>query len=300
MLTPTRKLSGFFSAAISPLLFVAVTVQVGVAQNDSGPKGIALPHSTLQAEGETENEDEIENDAAQMDRFLTRLALDNMPVEFKEDEDWGQQDERWDGVKVSFKNGKLRTKRRKKMVNHGTWKRYSASLVDPEEQFSVQLNNFRELADRKVAFDVVVSAKIKVAGRQSKWVKGMQLYSISATGSADLRLTVSVELQSTLDVAKFPPDLILDPAISAADIELFDFRIDRVSKAGGEIAQQITKAVRKAIEKKISAKEEKLVSKLNTKIDENRDRLTLSAHDAMKSKWASLIPGNNSAEDDQE
>jgi len=85
---------------------------------------------------QTENDD-----AKQLDEFLTGLALDSMPVRYVEDKDWGKQKERWDGVKVSFKNGRLRTKRRKKLVNHGTWDRYEVSLVDPENSFAVQLNN---------------------------------------------------------------------------------------------------------------------------------------------------------------
>ena len=226
------------------------------------------------------------NDAKKLDDFLTQLALDSMPVRYVEDKDWGMQKERWDGIKVSFKNGRLLTKRRKKMVNHGTWDRYEVSLVDPENSFSVQLNNFEETDSDRVTFDVIITAKVNVVARQAKWVKGVQLYSISADGSAAVKLAISASLGSRLDVAKFPPDLIFDPRIEDAKIELEDFRIDRVSKAGGEFAQQVTRIVKSKLDKKVAAKEEKLVKKLNAKIEKNRDRLTLSANDAVKSKWA--------------
>ena len=226
------------------------------------------------------------NDAKKLDDFLTQLALDSMPVRYVEDKDWGKQKERWDGIKVSFKNGRLLTKRRKKMVNHGTWDRYEVSLVDPENSFSVQLNNFEETDSDRVTFDVIITAKVNVVARQAKWVKGVQLYSISADGSAAVKLAISASLGSRLDVAKFPPDLIFDPRIEDAKIELEDFRIDRVSKAGGEFAQQVTRIVKSKLDKKVAAKEEKLVKKLNAKIEKNRDRLTLSANDAVKSKWA--------------
>ena len=226
------------------------------------------------------------NDAKKLDDFLTQLALDSMPVRYVEDKDWGKQKERCDGSKVSFKNGRLLTKRRKKMVNHGTWDRYEVSLVDPENSFSVQLNNFEETDSDRVTFDVIITAKVNVVARQAKWVKGVQLYSISADGSAAVKLAISASLGSRLDVAKFPPDLIFDPRIEDAKIELEDFRIDRVSKAGGEFAQQVTRIVKSKLDKKVAAKEEKLVKKLNAKIEKNRDRLTLSANDAVKSKWA--------------
>lgn len=241
------------------------------------PAQAPLPNDTQQ---------QADDDAKKLDQFLTKLALDSMPVRYVEDKDWGLQSERWDGVKVSFKNGRLRTKRRKKKVNHGTWDRYEVSLVDPENSFSVNLDDFRELDEGNVSFVVRAIARVDVSARQSKWIKGVQLYSISANGSADVQLELSVMLGSKMDVTKFPPDLIFDPKIEAANITVDNFRIDRVSKAGGEFAQQVTRIVKKKIDEKAVEKEEKLVRKLNEKIEKNRDRFTLSVHDAMKSKWA--------------
>ena len=239
-----------------------------------------------QSQKEAEDARQAADDAEQLDNFLTSLALESMPVRYVEDKDWGKQSERWDGVKVSFKNGRLRTKRRKKLVNHGTWDRFEVSLVDPENSFSVQMNNFKETESDRVTFDVVITAKVDVMARQAKWVKGMQLYSISADGSADVQLAISASLGTRMDVSRFPPDITFDPHVEAAKIRLANFRIDRVSKAGGEFAQQVTRVVKSQLDKKIASKEEKLVQKLNAKIEKSRDRLTLSAHDALKSKWA--------------
>ena len=138
----------------------------------------------------------------------------------------------------------------------------------------------------RVTVDVIITAKVDVMARQAKWVKGMQLYSISADGSADVQLAISASLGSRMDVSKFPPDITFDPRIEDAKIKLANFRIDRVSKAGGEFAQQVTRIVKSKLDEKIASKEDKLVDKLNAKIEKSRDRLTLSAHDALKSKWA--------------
>lgn len=247
---------------------------------------VAAQQQSKNAPASTQSAEISDDDTKQLDEFLTQLALDSMPVRYVEDKDWGKQSERWDGVKVSFKNGRLRTKRRKKLVNHGTWDRYEVSLVDPENSFSVQMNNFKETDTDRVTFDVIITAKVDVMARQAKWVKGMQLYSISADGSADVQLAISASLGSRMDVSKFPPDITFDPRIEDAKIKLANFRIDRVSKAGGEFAQQVTRIVKSKLDEKIASKEDKLVDKLNAKIEKSRDRLTLSAHDALKSKWA--------------
>ncbi len=266
---------------MSKLVFKSILFVVAILSAVIGGRSAGAQEASDQPTQETIDE------AKELDDFLTKMALDSMPVRYVEDKDWGKQSERWDGVKVRFENGRLRTKRRKKRVNHGMWNRYEAALIDPSNSFSVELDNFQETESDRVLFDVRLTAKIKLEARQSKWVKGLQLYSISADGSSNVQLTLSVSLGSQMDVSKFPPDIIFDPRVEAASIKLTEFRIDHVSKAGGEIAQQITQAVRKKADQKIAEKEDKLVNKLNAKIDKSRDRFTLSIHDAMKSKWAS-------------
>jgi hypothetical protein len=221
-----------------------------------------------------------------LDQLLTSLVLDSLPHDYVDEKDWGRQSERWDGVDMKFKDGKLRTHRRKKLVNHGTWKRYTAELMNPDEEFSVRVNNMRQRDDGAMTFDVECSAHVKLHARQSKWVKGVQLYSISADGHARLNLAVSMELKTHLDITKFPPDLIFDPKAIAADIEVQELRIDRISKAGGEFAQQVTRGVRSTLDEKIAEKEQKLVEKINGEFEENKKSLRLSISEAAKNKWA--------------
>lgn len=221
-----------------------------------------------------------------LDQLLTNLVLENLPHDYVDEKKWGRQSERWDGVDVKFKDGKIRTHRRKKMVNHGTWKRYTASLMNPTEEFSVRVTNMRQRPDASMAFDVECSAHVKLHGRQSKWIKGVQLYSLSADGHAKLNLSVSMQLETHLDITKFPPDLIFAPKATVANIEVKELRIDRISKAGGEFAQQVTKGVRSSLDEKIAKKEKKLVEKINKKLREEKKSLRLSISEAAKSKWA--------------
>ena len=225
--------------------------------------------------------------ADRLDQLLTNLVLENLPHDYVDDKKWGGQSKRWDGVDVKFKDGKIRTHRRWKKVNHGTWKRYTVSLMNPDEEFSVRVTNMRQRPDASMAFDVECSAHVKLHGRQSKWVKGVQLYSLSADGHARLNLSVSMQLKTHLDITKFPPDLIFEPKATAANIDVQDLRIDRISKAGGEFAQQVTKGVRSSLDEKIARKEQKLVDKINKKLQEEKKTLRLSISEAAKSKWAS-------------
>ena len=59
--------------------------------------------------------------ASDMAALLTKLVLSNMPHQYADDKKWGHQEKRWDGVRIRREGLRVETKRRWKMVNHGTW-----------------------------------------------------------------------------------------------------------------------------------------------------------------------------------
>ncbi|MDG2012914.1 MAG: hypothetical protein P8J33_05380 [Pirellulaceae bacterium] len=225
---------------------------------------------------------------AAMNEFITKLVLKQMPHSYKRNKDWGKQAERWDGIKWDTKGGRIYTKRRKKKVNHGTWRQYSASLVDPEHQFSVHMTNIRAMPEQRIGFRLEFQSQLKLDARQTEWVKGVQLYSLSAEGKAAVRLAVDMTLGVRLDATRFPPDLIFEPRATSADILVSDFRIDRISKLGGEFAIQVTHLARRELDKEVAKKKAELVQKINREMEEERDNLRLSLAEAVKSKWAEI------------
>lgn len=223
-----------------------------------------------------------------LDQLITKLVLDSMPHTFTDKKKWGKQAERFDGFKREREGLRLKVTRRKKLVNHGSWQKYDVSLRDSEQKFAIKVTNMRELPENVVGFDIDFTADLNVAGRQSKWVKGVQLYSLSANGHAQVRLRLAVELEVKVDRKTFPPDLLFVPKVTSANVDLEEFRIDRVGKAGGEFSQQLSRHIRPVLEEKIEAKEQGLVDKINKKLVAKQDRLRLPVSEAINSKWAKL------------
>ena len=226
-----------------------------------------------------------------IDRLLTRLALDSLPEKYEDTKNWGEQTKRWDGIKWRREGLKIESSRRWKMVNHGTWQKYSATMRNPEEEFSLKIKNMHETDEGKIGFDIHVSAHLNIDARQSEWVKGVQLYSILARGHAKIRLNVAIEMDVRMGISNFPPDVILIPRATSAQLELDEFRIDRISKVGGEFAQQITRHARSKLDKKIAAQEQKIVTKINKQLEKKQDEFRLSVSDAMKSRWTRPLSG---------
>ena len=234
------------------------------------------------------NPEEILSDEAiaNMNRLVTRLALDAMPHTYSNDKDWGGQEKRWDGVRFRRDDeGRLTTKRKWKMVNHGTWKKYSATLIDPEDSFSIEVQNLHRTENENLGFELLFKADIEFEARQAKWAKGARLYSVTVEGHGRIQLRVTCEMGVDLDLNDFPPDLIFEPVATAADITVEEFTIDRVSNLGGEFAQQLTRAARRIMDEKISEKETDLVEKINNEIEEEGE-LRLRIGDTKEQKWA--------------
>ena len=223
-----------------------------------------------------------------LDRLITKLVLESIPHTFTDTKKWGQQAERFDGFKRKRDGLKLKVSKRKKMVNHGDWKKYSVSLRNAEEKFAIAVKDLRELPNNSVGFNVEFVADLNVSGRQAKWVKGVQLYSLSANGHAQVRLRLAVELEVKTDRKTFPPDLLFVPKVTSANVHLDEFRIDRVGKAGGEFAQQLSRHVRPLLDEKIEEKEQGLVDKINKKLADKQDRLRVPISKAVDSKWGKL------------
>ncbi len=221
-----------------------------------------------------------------LNELITGLVLQQMPHQYVRDKDWGKQEERFDGIRLRREGWRIETKRKKKQVNHGTWRKYSAELLDPRRQFFVSVGNIHQTPDDRLGFDVDFKSPLKLFGRQSKWVSGVQLYSISAEGKADVRLRVQLKMDIDVDPNQWPPDLVFRPRATAATLHVDEFRIDRISKLGGEFAQQITRAVRDSLDDEIAEKEIELVEKINREFDKHAAKLRLSLVDAVKLKWA--------------
>jgi hypothetical protein len=229
------------------------------------------------------------------DALIKSLVLATLPREYENTKHWGATKPRWDGLHISLDGLQLKTKRRWKDVNHGTWTRYRATLIDPERQLVIQTQNLRPVADKRVAFDLTVDARLDLMGRLSEWRQGVQLYSFSAEADATVRLTMTCEVGLTFDTSasaklKFPPDVLLVPHVTAADLVLRDFNLHAISDADGPLIRKLGDRLHDVLQDEIHERRQKIVAKINRAIDKRSDKLRLSLHDVVTSGWSKVLP----------
>ena len=223
-----------------------------------------------------------------LNRLVTQIILDTLPEEMVYDDKWGGTTEVWDGVRMRWEGNRLTTKRRWKTVNQGTWKRYEIRLIDPDQHFHVSVHNLEELPEGRVGFETRVDAALDLFGRLSEWQRGVQLFSLSATATAVVRLEVRCTLAMHLDPTRLPPDVILDPRVKGADLHLIDFQLHRISEARGPLVRELGRSAQGVLEQQVARRRERLVARINRQIDRRRDDLRLSLYDLLNSRWGDL------------
>lgn len=221
--------------------------------------------------------------------WITDLVRQQLPDNYEKRKNWGHKAKSFDGVSIALDDGRLKTHRKFEDKNDGQWQMYRVKLKDPEEQFEIKIANIRKLPDGKVGMEITTVAALEVLGRQSQWEHGIQLYSISAEADARVRLWAEVEVATHMDFTRFPPDVSLAPEVTAAKLEIPDFRMRRIGELHGPVIRSLSHATREALEEKLADDNAKLVAKLNKAIDKQEKKLKLSLADIASSKFSGLL-----------
>lgn len=217
--------------------------------------------------------------------IITAIVTSHIPANFKDESQWNKKAMRWDGLIVERKGLKITTRRRQKEVNHGSWKKYEGKLIDPAQNLTLTVTNVRDMGPGKAGFDVEFISKVQVLARYAKWVKGVQLIALSADTRSKVSLKLSCEVAGSLDLTKFPPDMVVAPVVTSAVLDLKEFEVERVSKLNGPVIKEIGSGAKGILQNKIREYQPKIVEKINREIEKNRDKFRISLSDFLSSKY---------------
>ncbi len=216
--------------------------------------------------------------------WLTSMIRENLPPAYEDNKKWGLQKEVWDGVDIWREGKHIETKRRKKVVNAGTWTKYRVEFVEPDKNLHIEFHKLQSLPDGRIAFSFSVDCLLDIFGRMSQWARDVQVISLSVNADATCKLTMSGTVKFQLNPLKFPPDVIIKPHVDHALVELAYFRVRRVSQVGGDFAKALGEGSRGTIDRKIAETNEKLVDKISKQIDKQQSKMVFSMQDWLQSK----------------
>jgi hypothetical protein len=270
----------------------ALDEAVGESLIGSVPNDVSIPDSERPTPRPAEPSDVAdpvhfgpsESELEELSRWVRWFALKNLPPNIEDNRKWGKQKKVYDGVDMQWDGLRLDTKRRWKMVDHGTWTRYFIEFIDPANKLDIRVLSLESRNGGKgFATRLKVIAPLKIFARVSQFQRDVQLISVSIDADATVALAVDLEVAIRVNPLVFPPDVAFQPKATSAEVELLDFEMHRLSRIHGDVAEWLGQGIRKVLDRKIDDYNDKLVAKINSSLEKQQDRLKLSAHQWLSS-----------------
>ncbi len=221
-------------------------------------------------------------EARQVLQWAADWVRQMLPETYHGEKDWGKKTRVYAGVKVDFKDGRLKTQRRWKDLGHGRWLRYDVLLRDPTDpaRLDVRITRAEQGEDQRIHFDAQIDTLLDLDLHQERWNLGTRLFSVSIKAEAKLRMMIAGDVGFEFDLTRIPPDILADPKIVSTELVLVDLKVSRISKIGGEVADAFGDLAKQVIRTEyLPRQQEAITSKLNSQIDRRRDRLRFGASD---------------------
>jgi hypothetical protein len=218
-----------------------------------------------------------------LSQLAAKIIAAELPREYERKKDWGQTKKITTGLRSSGNFFEFDIHRRKSAVKDGVWKHYRLSLVEPDKNLDVTVENLRTLDSGRVALTLNVAAKVHGWARMKVYERGVHLIALEAEGDTDVRLSIDAEIGvHSVKTDSLLPGFAVDPVVTDVRLKFKDFELKRISNVRGAFAHEIGIMLREAAEDELKGK--KLTNKINRSIDKKRDRLQLTP-EMLLGKW---------------
>lgn len=197
---------------------------------------------------------------------LVRIViLDALPDEYVDERHWGQQAERFSGIRVRG----LQVSVREKLVNHGFWRRFTATLDKPEDNLQVQIVPWEQPLEGRKVFDIQIVLRAHTTATFANWVYGVKglngTVRSAATLQANIRLLAAP--QARLSWGRLVPQVGLDIQVANVDLQVRDLDVSHIGFFGGWLAEQLGDGSRQSVEALVNLQERRIMRLLQQRLD---------------------------------
>jgi hypothetical protein len=215
------------------------------------------------------------------------LIADALPRSYSDAKHWGGQKHFTKGLKVELDGLKLETRRRKELVNHGTWKRYDVWIPEGQK-LALDISDVRTFDDGRVTFRLAAAGPLSGRIELQQWERGVRLLGISADCEAKVKLVLDVEAALSSKQGTLLPTVAVVPKVTAASAEMTDFRLRRIGELRGPLAKELGDRAEGTLQREVREQNQKIADKINKSIAKRQDDLRVSGDEFLKEQWEKL------------
>jgi hypothetical protein len=216
--------------------------------------------------------------------LVRQEILAGLKSEYQSQHHWGQQTEKKE-VKVRGRWFEPRLEKTDKEVNDGLWQRFVTTLVEPDQNLETHVEQIRTTADG-VAFSLLAQAKVSGRGQFERWRKGVRLFDVSTDADATVKARIECEVAIRREPGRLVDDVVLDPRVTAIELELVDLDLKRIGKLGHDVSHELGNALRPTIANELVRREPKIIERANVSIHRHPERLRFSLDRFLASGWS--------------
>jgi hypothetical protein len=236
-------------------------------------------HSAESAESES-------NDYAPLCQAIHRAIVHELREPLEDRDNWDHKTPVLAGVRFRGSLAKPRIDKRYKDVNDGYWQRYVVSLVEPDKNLRVRIENVHSPQPGKVALSLILAVRLRCEGHAEQWNLGVKTFNASGVGNADITARVDCQFGIRLEPGKLLKGVVLEPEVTAVDLQLVDLDVQRMSRLGGTGVHELGDSFTPLVAKQLDRREAKIVAKANSVIEKHREKFRLSLEDFLSSGWS--------------
>ncbi len=208
-------------------------------------------------------------------RLAAGLIADAIPREYARTKDWGKTREITTGIRSSGNFFDFDIHKKKTTVKDGIWKSYRVTLVDPDKNLDIKIDNLRSEADGKIGLTLFVTARLHGWARTKIYESGVHIISLEAEGDTKVSLWLDTEIAVSPAPSKsLIPGITVHPHVTKTRLKLEDFRLTRISDVKGPPVEELSSGLRHLVEDEFTGP--KLTDKINHAIDRRPERLTFT------------------------
>jgi hypothetical protein len=204
--------------------------------------------------------------AAALAGLARDVLLQALPERYESAKDWGRTTGRFDYKHL----GGLKFERRVKQVNHGLWKKYAVSPIEPRQRMALRVANVVRKSPGVSAFTAIVEAPLAAEATAQSWSYGVKLFGATVEAEATVLAEIDCELEFAMRVRGLAPEFTVAPRVLAVRTGLHDFKLKKLGGLLPRLARELEDEAAGLVRKRLRDQEGKLAEKANAALRKKR------------------------------
>jgi hypothetical protein len=150
---------------------------------------------------------------------------------------------------------------------HGSWKKGRAWMENRERDLALAVTDLKPSEAGKYRLSLTGAAPLLVDYQFQQWLNGLMIVEVSGRAKAKVKVDLDCDIGLSLNVAKFPPEVTVEPKIAKTKIDVLELEVLNPGTANRpDLAQGVNNQVRNFVQGLIQEAEPKIQEEANRAI----------------------------------